>query len=136
MTLGGVGLRAYATFEVKTQTALLAALTYSKYQQELYNLIQAKRCEGQTFTVIADFLHENKFLTMRGKRFRNAHVHSILTIKAVRDDRLYLLVSYVIGNFLSFIYKPSDDWDISLENSYLTHSNPFSSVSALRKRKV
>ena len=99
MTLGGVGLRAYATFDVKIRTAKLCVIPYSQYQQSLYDLILEKRNEGRSFTAIADYLNENGYKTTRGKKFRNAHVHSILKKKSTRDKRVEFVDTMFIKNF-------------------------------------
>jgi Recombinase len=99
VTLGGVGLRAYANFDVKIRTAKLCIAPYSQYQQFLYDLILKKRNEGRSFTAIADYLNENGYKTTRGKSFRNAHAHSILKKKSIRDKRVGFVDAIFIENF-------------------------------------
>ena len=41
-----------------------------------------------TFDAIANWLNEKGYLTMRGKRFRDAHVHSILRKRLVKEELL------------------------------------------------
>ena len=41
-----------------------------------------------TFNQIADHLNKKRILSVRGKKFRGAHVHSILKKKRMRDERL------------------------------------------------
>ena len=51
---------------------------YSEYQSFLYQTISEYREQGMTFDAIADPLNQEIYLTVRGKQFRSAHVHSIL----------------------------------------------------------
>ena len=60
---------------------------YSDYQQFLYDTITDLREKGRTFDQIADWLNENGYNTVRGRTFRNPHVHSIVKKKKVRDER-------------------------------------------------
>ncbi len=99
MTLGGVGLRAYATFDLVIHTTKLWIAPYSEYQQSLYDLILRMREKNFTFTEIADHLNESGYKTVRGKKFRNAHAHSILKKKTIRDKRLGREYKPVIENF-------------------------------------
>ena len=41
-----------------------------------------------TFDAIAEWLNEKRNLTVRGKKFRVAHVHSILKKRLVKEDLL------------------------------------------------
>ena len=41
-----------------------------------------------TFDVIADWLNNKGYLTVRGKKFKGAHVHSIVQKKRLKDERL------------------------------------------------
>ena len=41
-----------------------------------------------TFNQIADHLNKKKILSVRGKKFRGAHVHSIMKRKRVRGKKL------------------------------------------------
>ena len=40
-----------------------------------------------TFNQIADHLNKKKILSARGRKFRGAHVHSIMKRKRVRDEK-------------------------------------------------
>lgn len=99
MTLGGVGLRAYATFDLIIRTTKLWIAPYSEYQKSLHDMILDMRSKGLTFTEIANHLNENGYKTTRGKRFQNAHAHSILKKKTIRDSRLKKEYEPVIENF-------------------------------------
>ena len=61
---------------------------YNEYQDHLYDLISNKLDDGWNYQQIADWLNENGYSTARGKRFRNAHAHSIVKKKTIRDVRL------------------------------------------------
>jgi hypothetical protein len=51
-------------------------------------MILDMRNNGYSYNAIADYLNENGLKTPRGKLFRNAHAHSIIKKKAIRDNRL------------------------------------------------
>ena len=61
---------------------------YSEYQFFLYQTITEQREKGKTFDQIADWLNEEGYLSVRGKKFKSAHVHSILKKKRVKDEKL------------------------------------------------
>ena len=41
-----------------------------------------------TFDAIADWLNKEGYLTVRGKKFRSAHVHSILRKRLAKEELL------------------------------------------------
>ena len=41
-----------------------------------------------TFDTIAEWLNEKRYLTVRGKKFRGAHVHSILKKRLAKEELL------------------------------------------------
>ena len=51
---------------------------YSDYQSELHDIIQNLHDEGLGYRKIAQWLNERGYTTLRGKRFFNTHVFSIL----------------------------------------------------------
>ena len=61
---------------------------YSEYQLFLYQTITEQRKEGKTFDQIAEWLNEEGYLSVRGKKFRGAHIHSIVKKKRLRDEKL------------------------------------------------
>ena len=61
---------------------------YSEYQFFLYETITEQRKKGKTFDQIADWLNEEGYLSVRGKKFRGAHVHSIVKKKRLKDEKL------------------------------------------------
>ena len=61
---------------------------YSEYQLFLYQTITEQRKEGKTFDQIAEWLNEEGYLSVRGKKFRGTHVHSIMKKKRLKDEKL------------------------------------------------
>ena len=61
---------------------------YSEYQFFLYETIIEQREKDKTFNQIAEWLNEKGYLSVRGKRFRGAHVHSIVKKKRLKDEKL------------------------------------------------
>ena len=61
---------------------------YSQYQFFLYETITAHREKGKTFDQIAEWLNEEGYLSVRGKNFRGAHIHSIVKKKRLKDEKL------------------------------------------------
>ena len=72
---------------------------YSDYQQFLYNTITDLLSEGLNYQEIADRLNEQGYLTPRGKKFRNAHAHSIVKKKKIRDVRIHKTYEPEITDF-------------------------------------
>ena len=61
---------------------------YSKYQFFLYQTINKQREKGKTFDQIAEWLNKKGFLSVRGKKFKGNHVHSIVKKKRLKDEKL------------------------------------------------
>ena len=62
---------------------------YSEYQFFLYETITEQREKGnKTFDQIAEWLNRKGYLSVRGKKFRGAHVHSIVKKKRLKDEKL------------------------------------------------
>ena len=61
---------------------------YSQYQFFLYETITEQRERGKTFDQIAVWLNRKGYLSVRGKKFRGAHVHSIVKKKRLKDEKL------------------------------------------------
>ena len=61
---------------------------YSEYQFFLYKTITEHREKGITFDIIADWLNKEGYLTIRGREFRSAHVHSILNKRLAKEELL------------------------------------------------
>ena len=61
---------------------------YSEYQFFLYETITEQREKGKTFDQIAQWLNEKGYLSIRGKKFKSNHVHSIVKKKRLKDEKL------------------------------------------------
>ncbi|MDC3170258.1 recombinase family protein [Paracoccaceae bacterium] len=61
---------------------------YSQYQFFLYETITEHREKGKTFDQIADWLNKKGYLSVRGKKFKGNHVHSIVKKKRLKDEKL------------------------------------------------
>ena len=61
---------------------------YSKYQFFLYETITGQREKGRTFDQIAEWLNKKGYLSVRGKKFKGNHVHSIVKKKRLNDEKL------------------------------------------------
>ena len=60
----------------------------SEYQFLLYETITSQREKGKTFDQIAEWLNKKGYLSVRGKKFKGNHVHSIVKKKRLRDEKL------------------------------------------------
>ena len=54
----------------------------------MYQTISEHREKGKTFDQIIEWLNEKGYLSVRGKKFRGAHVHSIVKKKRLKDEKL------------------------------------------------
>ena len=61
---------------------------YSKYQFFLYQTITEQREKGETFDQIAEWLNKKGYLSVRGRKFKGNHVHSIVKKKRLKDEKL------------------------------------------------
>ena len=61
---------------------------YSDYQFFLYETITAHREKGKTFDQIAEWLNKKGYLSVRGKKFKGNHIHSIVKKKRLKDEKL------------------------------------------------
>ena len=75
-------------FTISQRTPLLQQSLYSDYQYFLYETISELRDKGITFNQIAENLNKKNIETVRGKKFRSAHVHSILKNKRNKEEEL------------------------------------------------
>ena len=57
-----------------------------------------------TFNRIADHLNKKNILSVRGKKFRGAHVHSIIKRKRMRDEKLEKKYPEVRSDFYLDVY--------------------------------
>ena len=75
-------------FNLTCRSPALTVHHYSEYQLFLYQTISEHREKGMTFDAISDWLNERGYLTVRGKRFKGAHVHSILKRRLAKEELL------------------------------------------------
>ena len=61
---------------------------YSKYQFFLYQTITEQREKGETFDQIAEWLNKKGYLSVRGRKFKSNHIHSIVKKKRLKDEKL------------------------------------------------
>ena len=61
---------------------------YSEYQFFLYETITGQREKGKTFDQIAEWLNKKGYLSVRGKKFKGNHIHSIVKKKRLKDEKL------------------------------------------------
>ena len=75
-------------FTLNCRSPALTGNYYSDYQLFLYQTISEYREKGMTFDGIAELLNKEGYLTVRGKQFRGAHVHSILRKRLAKEELL------------------------------------------------
>ena len=75
-------------FTLTCRSPALTGNHYSDYQLLLYQTISEHREKGMTFDAIAEWLNKGGYLTLRGKKFRGAHVHSILKKRLAKEELL------------------------------------------------
>ena len=75
-------------FSITYRSPALFGNHYSEYQFFLYKTMTEHREKGMTFDAIAEWLNMEGYLTMRGKKFRGAHVHSILKKRLAKEELL------------------------------------------------
>ena len=61
---------------------------YSQYQFFLYETIIEQREKGTTFDQIAEWLNKKGYLSVRGKKLKGNHLHSIIKKKKLKDKKL------------------------------------------------
>ena len=75
-------------FTITQRTPNLNVPLYSVYQFFLYETITGQREKGKTFDQIAEWLNKKGYLSVRGKKFKGNHVHSIVKKKRLKDEEL------------------------------------------------
>ena len=75
-------------FTLTCRSPALTGNHYSEYQLFLYQTISEHQEQGMTFDAIADWLNKEGQLTVRRKKFRGAHVHSILKKRLAKEELL------------------------------------------------
>ena len=79
---------AFFRFTITQRTPHLNVALFSKYQFFLYETITAHREKGKTFDQIAEWLNKKGYLSVRGKKFKGNHLHSIVKKKRLKDEKL------------------------------------------------
>ena len=72
---------------------------YSKFQSFLYKTVTAHIEKGKTFDQIAEWLNKKGYLSVRGKKFKGNHVHSIVKKKRLKDEKLERVYPEVWSDF-------------------------------------
>ena len=75
------------TFDLITRSSSLNKQFYSQYQYLLHGIIMEKLDKGMNYKQVADWLNENGYETVRGRKFRSAHTHSIVKKKRISDEK-------------------------------------------------
>ena len=75
-------------FDLNLSSQNLWTPKYSDYQFFLYETITEQREKGKTYDQIAERLNKKGYLSVRGKKFRGAHVHSIVKKKRLKNEKL------------------------------------------------
>jgi hypothetical protein len=86
-------------FSITYRSPALTGNHYSECQLFLYQTISEHRENGMTFDAIAEWLNKEEHLTVRGKKFRGAHVHSILKKRIAKEELLNREYPIVWSNF-------------------------------------
>ena len=94
----------YLEFRNLVRRPILQIPHYTEYQYYLYETLSELRDKGMTFNQIADHLNKKGILSVRGKQFRGAHVHSILKKKRMRDKKLEREYPEVRSDFYLDVY--------------------------------
>ena len=75
-------------FTITQKSSKLNVPRYSQYQFLLYQTITEQRNKGKTFDQTAEWLNKKGYLSVRGKKFKGNHVHSIVKKKRLKDEKL------------------------------------------------
>ena len=75
-------------FTLTSRSPALTGNYYSAYQFFLYETITEHRDKGKTFDQIAEWLNKKGYLSVRRKKFKGNHVHSIVKKKRLKDEKL------------------------------------------------
>ena len=78
----------FIRFTITQRTSKLNVPRFSEYQFFLYETITEQREKGKTFDQIAEWLNKKGYLSVRGKKFKGNHVHSIVKKKRLKDEKL------------------------------------------------
>ena len=87
-------------FTVTQRTQHLNVRLYSEYQLFLYQTITEQREKEKTYDQIAEWLNKKGYLSVRGKKFKGNHVHSIVKKKRLKDEKLERQYPEVWSDFI------------------------------------
>ena len=94
-------------FDLIQRVPLLQIPKYSLYQEFLFMTISNLRQNDKTFNKIAAWLNENGYSTVRGKKFRSAHVHSIIKKRHKLNERVTKQYDSNLTNFRMYFVDNS-----------------------------
>ena len=86
-------------FSITYQPPALFGNHYSAYQFFLHETITEQREMGRTFDQIAEWLNKNGYLSVRGKKFKGNHLHSIVKKKRLKGEKLERVYPEVRSDF-------------------------------------
>ena len=72
-------------FSITYRSPALFGNQYSAYQLLLYETITEQRDKEKTFDQIGEWLNKKGYLSVRGKRFKGNHIHSILRKRLAKE---------------------------------------------------
>ena len=85
---GGFSADVTFNFSIAYRSPALTGSHYSDYQLFLHQTISEHREKGMTFDAIAEWFNNKGYLTVRGKKFRGTHAHSILKKRLAKEELL------------------------------------------------
>ena len=91
-------------FSITYHSPALFGNHYSAYQLFIYETITEQRKKEKTFDQIAQWLNEKGYLSIRGKKFKGNHVHSIVKKKRLKDEKLERVYPEVRSDFYLDIF--------------------------------
>ena len=91
-------------FTITFSSPFLNRNFYSQYQFFLHETITEQREKGKTFDQIAEWLNKKGYQSVRGKKFKGNHVHSIVKKKRLKDEKLEREYPEVRSDFYLEIY--------------------------------
>ena len=94
-------------FSISYRSPALTGNRYTSYQFFLYQTIIEQREKAKTFDQIAEWLNQKGYLSVRGKKFRGAHVHSIVKKKRLKDEKFEKEYPEVRSDFYLDIFDKS-----------------------------
>ena len=99
------------SFTLSFQSNNLIADTsrYSKEQEDLFQLVDYLHQDGLSYSKIADYLNERKYLTYSGKSYRKSNISSLILRNKQRKERIKLRNKVYPTKIRKFIVKLSSN---------------------------